>query len=389
MSEHHVHLVDGPTGVRAVLLPGPLDEGIAQWSGLRSAMIRQLPDGFRREEWAFVIQFLAAANLRAMFERSFGVATDHGHPTVVHRSRGAVGVWLPGNVSLLGPLVAVLLSLAGAPVRMKAPSAGDDLTSAFRRFALEHLGEGWVRYGLAAMAIDSFDRTDPRSVEMARESMVRVVFGGDDAVTAIDGLDHPLGSMTVAFADRASEAWVQRGTEVDAPVVAALASVRAVYGQAGCTSPRRVVVIDGTEQDAAALSRALGAAWPVGDEPQMHQATASVASLQLALAAGCSAERLADGRAVLAVGPPDTELAAAADVLLVTAADEPRARGTAPANLQTVGIAAGDRWSPDLVALTASTSVSRVVPVAQMHHFGSLWDGYDLLRCLFEDVEVT
>ena len=58
------------------------------------------------------------------------------------RPRGAVGLWLPNNVSLLGPLMLIVVSLSGNPLCMKAGSRSEDLTGVFLEFARNHSGDG-------------------------------------------------------------------------------------------------------------------------------------------------------------------------------------------------------------------------------------------------------
>src|SRR5271154_6202311 len=105
----------------AVALPFGVESWIDEWSGLRSAMIRSRPDGFTRDEWAYLITFLDPAWLTRVFESHFGKPSPETDAEVVAlmRPRGQVAVWLPNNVSLLGPLTLILASLSGNPIWMK------------------------------------------------------------------------------------------------------------------------------------------------------------------------------------------------------------------------------------------------------------------------------
>ena len=138
---NRLHHFETPARCWAVALPFDLDEWIDHWQGLRSAMIREMPDSFARNEWAYLIEFLDPKNLRQPFRESFGEPTlAPGRPIdSMARPRGPVAVWLPNNVSLLGPLTLILLSLTGNPIRMKAGSLADDLTCAFVDYARSRL----------------------------------------------------------------------------------------------------------------------------------------------------------------------------------------------------------------------------------------------------------
>ena len=43
------------------------------------------------------------------------------------------------------------------------------------------------------------------------------------------------------------------------------------------------------------------------------------------------------------------------------------------------------RW----LEMLATTSVKRFVPLARMHHFGPVWDGFRFWHMFFEEVEVA
>ena len=156
----------------------------------------------------------------------------------------------------LGPLTLILASLSGNPVWLKAGSRSEDLAAAFLDFCRTTLPQGPLAdtFLQSRVRLDSFDRDDPRVREMAASAAVRIVFGSDEAVAAIDALPHPPESISFAFSDRRSEAWLEP-SRVDDATLENLAKVFAIYGQAGCTSPRRVVLIDGTIDDRHGVAR--------------------------------------------------------------------------------------------------------------------------------------
>lgn len=394
MSDLHLRWYTNGAAVTAVALPFDLDEVLAAWSGLRVAMAREVPAAFTRDEWAYLIAALDAHRLRAIFERSFGAPC--GPPAdgavAVLRPRGLVAVWLPNNVSLLGPLSLVLLSLTGAPLALKAGSSGEDLGEAFLSFALAHLGHGPLRAHLEG-AVERLraERDDPRVAALAARAAVRIVFGSDAAAAAIHALPHPLESVPVSFADRRSEAWLDRDALTD-EALAALIKVFAVYGQAGCTSPRKVVLLDGTAGEARALRDRLAALWPrtVRDVPQ-HVASANLLGWQWAAALGWDAVLPERCGAVLAVPPAGAALPeepASPLFLPVVGASLEEAVAALPPHAQTLGHAFSTGALARGTALLARTRLKRVVPIARMHEFGPVWDGQPFWRAAFEETEL-
>ena len=76
-------------GCTALALPFSHPQIIAEWSGLRGAMRRTVPAEFSRDEWAYLMAFLAPENLEAPFLESFGQLVDSGRPSRLARPRGA------------------------------------------------------------------------------------------------------------------------------------------------------------------------------------------------------------------------------------------------------------------------------------------------------------
>lgn len=375
-----------------VALPRRLDDLVAGWAELRRAMARAMPAAFTRDEWAYLMYFLDQERLTFPFVQAFGqpVTTPDAPPARLLRPRGPVAVWLPKNVNVLGPLLLVLLSLTGNAVHFKASSQGDDLTRAFLDFALEHGGDGPLReYLRDGLRVESFDRHDPRNLEMAAQASVRIVFGSDDAAAAVESWPHPIDSIGFSFADRRSEVWLQPDALSDATLVQLL-RVFAVYGQAGCTSPARVVLLDASDGEARELRDRLVALWPaaVMRRPAMHAASSNLMGAQWAATLGWDAVLAPDNAAVLAAGSMDLPAFAVPLALPIVAATSADAVAHLPAKIQTIGhnVEPSDyaRW----VALLARTSVKRFVPLAHMHHFGPTWDGWTFWRQTFEDVEL-
>ncbi len=122
---------------------------------------------------------------------------------------------------------------------------------------------------------------------MASNSEIRIVFGSDQAATDIHDLPHPLGSSGFSFTDRQSEAWIEKGA-LNEDVLISLIKVFAIYGQAGCTSPRRVILLDGLRKMSWNLRDNLVQLWPkvIKQDPPMHVASSNILADQYARSLG-------------------------------------------------------------------------------------------------------
>jgi hypothetical protein len=391
MSEK-LHFFATPHRCTAAILPFDLEERLKHWTSLRRKMVKHVHENFTRDEWAYLVAFLDEANLRKPFQESFGESVNGGQtqPAALLRPRGRIGIWLPNNVSLLGPLTLLLASFSGNPLWVKVGSSSGDLTAAFVDYAIQNLPDGTLAdYLRQCVRIERFDRQDPRNRQMAAEAKVRVVFGSDQAVSAIHALPHPPNSIGISFGNHRSEAWVEKEALTDESL-ANLIRVFAIYGQAGCTSPRRVVVLDGSDEDALALQKSLVRLWPkaVRADVPMHNASQNIMELQLALAQGWHANSAPRNGAMVAAGriglPEPTGLMS----LSVVSASLNEAVATLPTNIQTIGHCLHNPHDPRWLDLIARTPAKRFVPIEAMHHFGPVWDGGNYWRQFFEEVEL-
>ncbi|HEX6095543.1 MAG TPA: acyl-CoA reductase [Thermoanaerobaculia bacterium] len=332
-------------------------------------MIRARPDAFTRDEWAYLIAFLDAGHLQE-------IVRSTAAPNAIVRPRGNVAVWLPNNVTLLGPLTLILLSLTGNRIFMKEGSRADALTLAFADYVREHGGAALLERAEIVRA----ERNDPAVLERTTQADVVIVFGSDEAVAAASQHVRP-GATLIPFSDRRSEAWLA-GSPTD-EVLIDLIKVFAVYGQAGCTSPARVVVLDG---DAEEVRDRIVRLWPErlrNREP--HVASSNVLAAQLAAAAGWAAALAPANSAVIAAGSAALEIPQAGLFLPIVALSVEEAIASMPPNIQTVGHDADPALA---LQWLAGTPVKRIVPIAAMHHFGPVWDGREWLRECLEWIEV-
>jgi len=392
MSKTHLHAF-GPGGRNQVALPFDLESLLADWASLRVSMTRHLAPGFERDEWAYLIQFLATENLAGAYRGSFGepyAGLRESGAGIFLRPRGQVAVWLPNNVSLLGPLTLVLLSITGNRLWFKGGSRSADLTGEFLAYVFEHLRPGPLRFHLErSLEHASFDRADKRNAGFAAGADVRILFGSDAAAQAIDALAHPLESSSFAFIDRRSEAWVEPAC-VDAELVDTLVKVFGIYGQAGCTSPRRVVLLGGTPGQAHGLRDALLARWNgnLRRSTAPHQASMNQMARQWAAALGWDAVLGHANSAAFLVGGPELESIESPLALAVVPMPLSQALEQLPENIQTIGHAVGDTRQPCWLEALASSRIKRLVPLGRMHHFGPLWDGANFWRQTFQEVEL-
>lgn len=376
----------------AVAYPFDFEEIVHGWHSLRNAMVRSVPSAFTRDEWAYLISFLDKENLYEPVKKTFGDPVNNPDNAVesIARPRGRVALWLPNNVSLLGPLMLILLSLSGNSIRVKGGSRSEDLTGAFLGFALKNLHEAQLKAWLEThVRIEFFDRDDPRNEEMAATSDIRIVFGSDEAAIAIDAMPHPVESEGIYFVDRQSEAWVEKDA-LDDQLIEMLVKVFAIYGQAGCTSPRKVVVLGGTKEDAVELKNRIVKAWPkiVTRVPAQHIASDNIMARQWAAAIGWEASLTESNGAVVAAGADSLQMFSSFMSLPIVWATLEHAVNSLPENIQTIGHAVKDSKNEHWLMTLAGTKVKRFVPVASMHHFSHVWDGYAFWRQLFEEVEV-
>lgn len=388
----HLRFFESPAGITALALPFDYQQSVEDWSALRKRMVRQVPPEFTRDEWAYLATFLERENLFNPFLATFGteVAAPDQTPNLLYRPRGPIAVWLPNNVSLLGPLTLILLSLTGQPIRLKLGSSAQDLTSAFLQYAMANLPQGELKeYLTTQVKAEVFSREDPRQQELTNDAKIRIIFGSDAAAEAIHKLLHPLESLGFSFVDRESEAWLEQGA-LNRQVLTSLIKVFAIYGQAGCTSPKRVILLDGSDAAVRRLRDDLLDLWPtvIAEKTPMHTASANVMAEQWARALGWDAQRTPDNTALLACGTQGLPSFDGLMTLRIQGASRKQALVDLPPNIQTIGHALESPHDPAWLKLLAGSRVRRFVDLSRMHHFGSIWDGQEFWRQCFEPMEV-
>jgi len=360
------------------------------WQQLRLRMIRRHDAAFTRDEWAYLVQFLDPERLALPWRDSFGVSAGMAGQGMRVAPRQRVALWLPNNVSLLGCLALVLISLTGAQVRVKAGSRGRDLCSHFAAFAADSLPEGPLRdWWTQRVCIEVFDRLDARNAAMSAWADARILFGGDEAAVSVAGLPHAAGTPFLSFGHKVSEAWCSVAAAHDPAAAQALAKAFSIYGQAGCTSPKRVVIVGGSRDDADALASGMAVHWRVTEPPAQAHASEVVMGEQWARAQGLEARRLAHNGALLVLSPVQPARVFAHLGLQLQWGSLPDVVASGAANLQTVGHTESPQVPVGWVDAFSETAGSRFVPVSRMHDFSHVWDGLAWWKSLFRFVEVA
>lgn len=388
-----LHFFSTLSGTVCVAAPIDIIKAISDWENLRHLMAKQVPEGFSRDEWAYLISFLDRQQLESIYLQNIGKLIE-GMPLPVKRllrTRGIVAIWLPNNVSLLGPLLVVLCSLSGNAMRIKGGSQSDDLTGIFLQFAKDNLPDGQLKdYLRQEVEYSVFSHEDQKDHDFFGNADVGIIFGSDEAVGAVKNLPQPLSCICFPFTNRHSEVWLEADAITD-DVLINLLKVFAVYGQAGCTSPAKTVLLNGTILQAVELRDRLSLLWDQAfrREPPMHIASNNVMAYQWAKAGGWQPVLASNNAAVIAAGTADLTMVNAEMTLHIVFATIQQAVDLLPASIQTIGYALSHPEDAKWLEFIAKTPVKRFVPIANMHHFGPIWDGYAFWRNLFEEVEVV
>jgi len=389
---NHIHYYANEGIGYALYMPFNIDKLINDWIYLQRKMVHDIPDAFTRDEWAYLISFLGKSNLTKPISISFGspVSESENLISILAKPRGTVSLWLPNNVSLLGPLMLILLSLSGNNILMKGGSRSKNLTGIFLDYALDNLPEGQLKNHLSNnIKLDFFEHSDDRNFTMASTAHVRILFGSTEAGNQIEHLDHSLNSQGFYFIDRQSEAWVDYKI-VNDDVIDTIIKVFTVYGQAGCTSPKKIVLIKGNQKIALAFRDRLLNRWSKLESinPTQHVASENIMANQLFSAYGWDVKNTDNNKAVIPLGKdltiPDTLTS-----LPITWGTLKDAIDQLPENIQTIGHAIVENDYNYYLESIAPVSIKRFVPLSQMHHFGPLWDGFSYWKNLFEEIEIS
>ena len=391
VAESKVQFFSSGTRTCAASLDFDLAKRIEEWGSLRSRMAKTVVPGFSRDEWAYMVLTLDADHLWKPILEHFGNPVDGSTaaPTKVFRPKDPVAVWLSNNVSLLGPLMLIYLSLSGSRLRLKTGTRSGDLLNPFLRFVISELpNSDLAKYLETQVQVLNFSREDSRNAELASTAAVRIAFGSSDGVAQIHALPHSVESTEIAFSNRRSVVWMEPGVADEH--VDSLIKVFNIYGQAGCTSPSRVFLIGGTAKDATDLRNRICQRWTkiVSQRPEAYLASSNFLAFQHARALGWDARLVEENRALIACGPLGLDPFEGHLALPITYATIGEALRELPPNVQTLGHAGTMANAKAWFRSAAGSGIKRFVPLSAMHHFGHTWDGLPYWRMLFDEVSV-
>jgi hypothetical protein len=195
--------------------------------------------------------------------------------------------------------------------------------------------------------------------------------------------------VAVTFGDKRSEAWieVERCNET---VLRDLIKVFAIYGQAGCTSPSRVILLGADPITALRIRDQIVELWTsvIRRKPAMSIASGNVCAWQLARTAGWDSVLVAENKAVVSVGGYDLKTYPSLMEMRMIPSCRTEARARLPENIQTIGHALSDSADPAWLHLFSGSNITRFVPLNTMHHFETVWDGQDFWAQLFRVIRV-
>ena len=349
-------------------------------------MIRELPEGFTRDEWAYLITFIDERALLAVYQSTFGQRIpSEENPKEEYWIRDSVALWLPNNVSLLGPLVMILVSITGSTLRIKVGSRAENLCELFVNWALSKCSPGPLKTWLSEkLTLCTLSRGDKQLNELSLWANVKIAFGSDQGCKAIRDLPSQTNTKQFLFSNKQSRAWSTTDM-LDDDTLRTVIKVFTIYGRSGCTSPQSLTLLNETKDSCHELARRLVKLWPtvVKNDVPMHIASNNVLSHQCSLLESWQATLVSRNKAVIAVGESHLPLPSGHLLLPITYSTLENAIETLPENIQTIGHKFNPKQRDRIAEATSETDIKRFVPISDMHHFEPVWDGMEFWKALF------
>ena len=293
-----------------------------------------------------------------------------------------------------GPLNLILASLTGQKLQIKAGSRSNNLTTEFINYLKCNLPKSELSdYINNCVKCFTFPREDSRNQTMSEQAKVRLMFGSNESANQIEQLPHSLDSITFKFVDKYSEIWLEH-EQINQDILAQIIKVFSIYGQLGCTSPKKIVLVNGTKSQEKELYDRLIEAWPTiiknSDIIPPHVASKNILIMQLAKSHGYKASLVANNQAVVAYSEKyyQQQPSLRSDMVLPLESQSLEiALSNLPQNIQTIGCALSPNSIDYLRSNIAKTRISRIVNIHQMHHFNTIWDGHDFWKQFFYSAE--
>lgn len=374
---------------RAVLTKFDINEIIEDYSNLRKIMIRKISPDFSRDEWAYLCTFIEKESLKEVLNETFGSDSSNTSIKEAFKAKENLSIWLPNNVSLLGPLMLIYASLAGIKVTAKAGSSGYNISETFKKFILENLPNTELSKFFETVSIFQASRDSKEVLRMSQQGDVRIMFGSNQAADSIRKMPCKVDSEYIPFVDHVSEAWFTNFEKLSDKDIQDLLKVFLIYGQAGCTSPKRVICIDFNENEIKDLENRILSTWEmlVKEDLPPHQASENTKAKQLALAYGWKVSEISRSKGNLLIGDFDCRPFVSHHSLQLIPTSLNQAIENIPEHIQTVGL---QKENIDIsLKLAESTNIKRIVPIGKMHHFSSIWDGFSFFKSFFTQLTLS
>jgi Acyl-CoA reductase (LuxC) len=391
-------------GALAVAAPLPsLLDRLAAWA----KAIEQLPAG-RVPGAAYLSRWLRRDSLERILRADFGpdlpalsvpaACAETQDDIQAVNPIGIVGHWAAGNVDLQALLSGVCGVLGGNGSLVRVPSEQARSVASLMEVLPAADPEGLLTGRLICVSPPSDERGLHEA--MARHVDGAMIWGGEEAVRAVRSLPFPVWARIAVFGPRYSLAMVDAGIVGDAEQrkiwCERLARDVWLYEQRACSSPQAVIV-ESAPGNLGAFLAALADAFKSQNRRSPRRAFDASDALSVIKA---RAEWLvgSESHSALMTATPDWTILVGEGPALPQAAQNRTLVVSVVASLedfvetldggtQTIGMALSDPQRELALAMRAGLrGVDRVVPIGQMHLFGSPWDGQALVRAMTRSV---
>jgi len=356
--------------------------------------VREIPGA------AFLRLWLRRSTLEAVLLRELGQTPPRGH--WLDRGEagqqayplGVIGHWPAANIEIQ-PILSITCALLGGNTCLaRVPSGLTEPTRLLMQRLYEVDQAGLLR---ERIFLATFDHSQVDLQEgMARVVDGGMIWGGAEAVSQVRSLPFPPGARVVAFGPRLSAGVLDAGTWANQyerrTWCRRIARDVWQFDQQACSSPQTLFLErhqDGS--DPSHFVEELRCAFQ--EENQLHPRRQIEPAMAFAICKARASWLLGDvdnhawfpesvDWSILLGEGTDIPTPTQGRTLTVLVADEllevvSRFDGA----VQTLGVAIQDAGRErELADVAARHGVDRVVPLGQMHVFGSPWDGMDLIR---------
>jgi Acyl-CoA reductase (LuxC) len=365
-----------------------------RWSAaLDAPELREIPG------LTFLRLWLRRGTLQPMLLRELGPDAIDGGWQQDGRARlravplGVIGHWPAGNVEIQ-PMLSLSCTLLGGNTCIVRIPTGSVAVNRLLLQKLHEVDRGGLLEDRIFAATFEHSRTDFHEA-MAKSVDGAMVWGGQEAVSAVRALPFPHWARVLTFGPRLSVAAMDAAVWSDQSERASwcrrIARDVWQFGQQACSSPQALFFERGAGCDPDAFVRELARAF--AEENRAHPRQQIEPALTSAICRA-RANWLLDSMENSAIFPQAPDWT----ILQGTRLDIPKPTQGRTLNVlivddlfdvvsrfdgavQTLGVAVkGSQKEEALAEAAARRGVDRIVKLGQMHVFGSPWDGADLVR---------